>query len=128
MARLEVLQFSRDRIPEDEAFDIHVAQMVQAGIPLEISEFPGKVALTTVDHPDSPKLGTTVGIFVPDELHVWTVMSRFQKTTGNILRLAATQEGELTFNGALIPVGDNITLEENCKIFVHYVNDEGNWR
>jgi hypothetical protein len=65
---------------------------------------------------------------VPDELPAWTVMSRFQKTTGNIIRLAPTQEGELTFNGFPIPVGASITLNENCKIFVHYVNDEGNWR
>lgn len=120
MARLEVFKFSRDIIPENEEVD--------AGMPLEISEFPGQIAITTVDHPDNPRLGTTVGIFVPDELDVWTVMSRFQETTGNIFRLKPTQEGELTLNGTIIPVGANVTIEEKCRIFVHYVNDDGKWR
>jgi hypothetical protein len=128
MARLEVFRFSRDIIPEDMEFDAHVAQTVQAAIPLEISEFPGKIAITTVEHPDNPNLGTTVGIFVPDELPAWTVMSRFQETTVNTLRFLPTEEGELTLNGVPIPIGASVVLQGNCKIFVHYVNDEGNWR
>ena len=120
MARLEVLKFSRDIVPEDETAD--------TGIPCEITEFPGKVAITTADHQDNPKLGTTVGIFVPDELPAWTVMSRFQHTTGNIFTLAPTEDGELTFNGTPIPVGASVTIGEKCKIFVHYDNGEGGWR
>jgi len=120
MARLEVLKFSRDIVPEDETAD--------AEIPLEITEFPGQIAITTIEHPDNPGLGTKVGIFVPDELPAWTVMSRFQKTAGNILRLAPTEEGELTLNGTPIPVGAGVTLNENCRIIVRYVNDEGGWR
>jgi len=119
MARLEVLKFSRDIVSEDEAID---------GIPLEITEFPGPIAITAVDHPDNLKLGTTVGIFVPDELPAWTVMSRFQETEENTLRFYPNREGEITFNGAPIPVGTSITLNENCRVIVRYVNDEGGWR
>jgi len=119
MTRLEVLKFSRDIVTQDETPD---------GIPLEVTEFPGTMALTTIDHPDTPRLGTTVGIFVPDELPAWTVMSRFQETNGNIIRLSPTAEGELTFDGTPIPVGAHVTLQEQCKIVVRYQNDEGGWR
>lgn len=119
MARLEVLKFSRDIVSLDEAPD---------GISLEVTEFPGAIALTTVDHPDNPRLGTTVGIFVPDELPAWTVMSRFQETSGNIIRLSPTAEGELTFDGTPIPVGAHVTIQEKCTIVVRYQNDEGGWR
>lgn len=113
MACLEVLKFSPDITPENVT---------------EISEFPGPVAITTVDHPDNPRLGTTVGIFIPDEQRAWTVMSRFQETNGNILILKPARDGDLTLNGKIIPPGANVTIEEQCKIIVHYVNDEGGWR
>jgi hypothetical protein len=105
MARLEVYQFSHDVVPEDDEFEIFEADMAQDGIPLEVSYFSGNVQITTVDHPENPSCGPTVGVFVKEDLNAWSVLSRFRDSTGNILEFTPTIDGEVTLNGIPIVVG-----------------------
>ena len=127
MVRLEIYRFSRAIIPEDEAFDAYVQQTLGGAIPLEITEFPGPIAITNVHRHDNPE-DAAVGIFVPDEKDAWAAMSPFQKTTGNILRLYPMSAGEMTVDGNPIPVGGSMTIQGDCTIYVHYDNGEGGWR